>query len=230
MLDRLESGTVSRRDLDSIKAKIVAGDCPFCTKTGFRVVASHISNVHSIRSRDLRDLVGFNYSESITDPDYHVMMSEINRPKLTEAAIAAARASIKPNPKWRKRPEVHGTFRQWVAGCRCDECLENYRRYHREWARRTRVPKPMVHGTLSGFMKGCRCDDCYSAKRYVSRKNGERIRARTPQANHGTHSRYVSGCRCDVCVGFRRKYQNERQATYRARRRKLRASVNGTAE
>jgi hypothetical protein len=57
-----------------------------------------------------------------------------------------------------------GTMTAYNRGCRCWQCTEAAKLYHRE--RRARPPAPMEireHGTARRYWAGCRCEECRKA-------------------------------------------------------------------
>ncbi len=54
-----------------IREKLMAGMCPFCDRGPFHIVATHVSRIHEINKRELRDMAGLFYNTSITSPEYH---------------------------------------------------------------------------------------------------------------------------------------------------------------
>lgn len=57
---------------DAVKRQI----CPFCGSGPFTVVAIHVSRVHEINRKELRDLIGVFYTESICDPFHSKSVAE----------------------------------------------------------------------------------------------------------------------------------------------------------
>lgn len=62
----------------------------------------------------------------------------------------------------------HGTYKGYVAFCRCAPCRQANRDYKRQWrAQSSSEPLPIdssKHGTPGGFNEyGCRCDRCRAA-------------------------------------------------------------------
>lgn len=53
---------------EAVKEAVLAGLCPCCGKGPFTLVARHTHAQHGIDTRQLRDLAGLTYSESITPP------------------------------------------------------------------------------------------------------------------------------------------------------------------
>lgn len=68
LLCRLANEAVGPDELAEIQQQILAGICPFCAAGPFARVATHIYCAHELTTRELRDLAGFTYSESILSP------------------------------------------------------------------------------------------------------------------------------------------------------------------
>lgn len=81
--------------LDAIRRQV----CPFCNAGPFTVVANHVSRVHSVDRKALRDMLGIFQSESICDPFHSKAAGERAR-----RAHQQGRTGIHPmTPGTRKR-------------------------------------------------------------------------------------------------------------------------------
>lgn len=86
--------------------------------------------------------------------------------RLREAA-RAERAAQRAAARKPRELKPCGTSAAYVRGCRCTDCVEANRAYHREYARRRAAGAGKVrggserHGTAYGFRNGCkRPEDC----------------------------------------------------------------------
>ncbi len=62
----------------------------------------------------------------------------------------------------------HGTRNRYQAGCRCEDCMEALRAYHKSLRLTGTAPN---HGTVSGYKNyGCRCEPCRKAHRDYQRR------------------------------------------------------------
>jgi transposase len=75
-------------DQTAIRAKVLAGICPFCDKGPFHVVAGHTVRVHNVNSRELRDAAGLYYSDTITSPEYHEARVTLSRRQYIDGRYA----------------------------------------------------------------------------------------------------------------------------------------------
>jgi hypothetical protein len=82
------------------------------------------------------------------------------RAKEREQRRAERAAARKP-----RELKPHGTPASFARGCRCDECVEGNRAYHREYGRRRAAGAGKVrggaekHGTAFGFRNGCKTSE-----------------------------------------------------------------------
>lgn len=126
-----------------------------------------------------------------------------------------------PHPGDRRK---HGRSLYTNAGCRCDICRQDNRRYQVAWKRsavaRTRVtgalPDSVAHGTPNAYYNhGCRCRTCRDVVMAAAReRRARRQDAGVPAtARHGTDSTYVNyRCRCDACREAHRLADSRRRA------------------
>lgn len=126
---------------EEMRVAIRRGDCPFCGRSGFRLIARHINCAHALEKKELRDLVGFNYSESICSPD------------LSEQRRAAVEGKCPP-PSPVRRGRAHPLSKAAM------EKLRNIGKKRAGW----------THGTKTGYGKGCRCSSCAKANAISSAK------------------------------------------------------------
>lgn len=83
-----------------VRAAIEAQLCPFCRKGPYKVIASHISRKHDVSPLELRDLGGFNATESICSPEASQSYRENSvRRGAVETAINASRKRRSPR-RW----------------------------------------------------------------------------------------------------------------------------------
>lgn len=176
-LEVLRSGEAGSETLESARASIKAGDCPLCGASGYKVVALHCEAIHGVSTRDLRDLVGFIYTESICDPAH-------------SEAVRARSAGV--NPRERGNPNVPRSIskagkaniaaraRAWGKGQPSEVKAAAGRKggSANKGQRRSEVK----HGTRGEYRKGCRCALCVEANKkhwqeWRSRKKQEQGRA-----------------------------------------------------
>lgn len=102
----LRAGAATSEQRESARNEVRAGMCPFCKEGSFITVAMHIQRIHGVWQRELREMVGFNFVESICDPKYSKHCAEINRGKdpkrhgvlpRTRGLSAAGRATLQAN-------------------------------------------------------------------------------------------------------------------------------------
>ena len=72
-----------------IRAAILAGQCPWCDRTGLTVPAMHTAKVHGIDGRRLRELADLPWSAPTADPDYTA--DRVERGRSQQSAITALR-------------------------------------------------------------------------------------------------------------------------------------------
>jgi hypothetical protein len=70
----------SAEDLERYRRMVPLGICPLCEKRGLKMVAAHTVRAHGLDSHQLRELLGFKFSESIIDPS--LSMEIASRPCL----------------------------------------------------------------------------------------------------------------------------------------------------
>lgn len=83
---------------EAVREAVLAGICPCCGKGPFTLVARHTHAQHGIDTRQLRDLAGLTYSESITPPALREQ-----RRKIANDLIAEGRLSSPGGVKGRTR-------------------------------------------------------------------------------------------------------------------------------
>jgi len=76
-------------DPAQIRAAILAGQCPWCDRTGLTVPAMHTAKVHGIDGRRLRELADLPWSAPTADPDYTA--DRVERGRSQQSAITALR-------------------------------------------------------------------------------------------------------------------------------------------
>jgi len=178
-LQILRSGGLTDTDLDEMRAAVLRQDCPLCGDSGFKSIAGHCQTMHGILSRELRDLIGLTYTETICSSELHEKLSEIH-------AVDNPRAKSNPTGQ-RTYSKAGEKIRQanlapvltWVSK---DVLRENGRKVG--LARKGVAPwnKTSAHGTRAMYRQGCRCELCVSAmKEYNMNLNIQR-RSKHPNA------------------------------------------------
>jgi len=167
----LRSGAANKEEEAEMRGAVLRGDCPLCGESGFKNIALHCQQMHSVSTRELRDLLGLTFTESICAPE----LSETFR------ALSAGR-----NPRAKKSPSGHKVYSKkgeairngnlappltWVTK---DVLRENGRKAGA--ARKGQAPwnKTTEHGTRAMFRQGCRCDLCDSANKAYWRQFNQR--------------------------------------------------------
>lgn len=83
---------------------------------------------------------------------------------------------------YRETEPWHGTYQGYAyRHCRCDECVQAYRKRSREMRYKRYTKTPRVHNASSYLNYRCRCEICRAAwskkNRDYRRRNSERLRA-----------------------------------------------------
>jgi len=161
-LELLRSVGLNNTDIVEMRNAVLRGDCPLCSEGGFKSIAGHTQQMHGILSRDLRDLLGITYTESICSKELHEKFSNMAK-------------AFGKNPRAKKSPSGHKKYSlagekirnsnlapplTWVS---INVLRENGRRNGK--LRKGTVPwnKNMEHGTGGMYKRGCKCDMCYGA-------------------------------------------------------------------
>lgn len=151
-------GCATRRE--EARRAVLAQDCPFCGKSGYRVVAMHVWKAHGILRRELSDLLGFTYKERICSEEASAAISESQGPGFKGTLRKPQRpwkysaAGIERNRE-AARLRVLSAGREWhAAGGRASAA-----------AQRGKRKVPQRHGTVLEYVKyKCRCDLCKKAQ------------------------------------------------------------------
>jgi hypothetical protein len=179
-IDALESGSIGADELAEFRAAMLSGDCPLCGESDFKSIAGHIQWMHGISSRRLRDLVGFNYTNSICAPELSQKFREIH---------ADDNPSLLGKPTTRKlssagRDAIAESAKKWSVNVPRPVKAEAGRKGGRENKGSVPWNKTFDHGNRAMFRQGCRCDVCAEANKAYWRKfNASRARmTATPTA------------------------------------------------
>lgn len=73
----------------ALKQAVLAGICPCCGKGPFTLLARHTHAQHGIDTKQLRDLAGLTYSESITPPAFQEQRSKIASKLIAEGKLCS---------------------------------------------------------------------------------------------------------------------------------------------
>jgi hypothetical protein len=159
-LTLLRSGCATQPEIEEMRAAVLRQHCPLCGESGFKIIAGHCQTMHGILSRELRDLLGLTYTESICSQETHLAMSEANGGR---------------NPRAKKAPTGHRTYSKkgeairngnlapvltWVSK---DVLRENGRKVGLSRKGKSPWNKTYEHGTRAMFRQGCRCNLCSKA-------------------------------------------------------------------
>ncbi len=79
-------------DPETIQRAIAAGMCPWCPRGPFTVLAGHVVKLHGIGRRELCDMAGLMYSDSICDPDFSAAAAKRSRDR---DSVAATRRGLR---------------------------------------------------------------------------------------------------------------------------------------
>lgn len=84
---------------EAVKEAVLAGICPCCGRGPFTVLARHTHAQHGIDTRELRDLAGLTYSESITPPGFRERRSKIASDLIAEGRLKSPRTGGAGKPR-----------------------------------------------------------------------------------------------------------------------------------
>lgn len=99
---------------------------------------------------------------------------------------------------------IHGAIAVYAAGCRCDECQEGRKAYHKVWRAQRLTSPDFQHGRRVSYLCGCRCDSCRKANADYNLTRKARL-VTSFDVPHGTVDGYGSyGCRCNQCAAAKR--------------------------
>lgn len=87
---------------DTVRGFLEAFMCPWCDRGPFKVVAVHVSRMHGVGPKELRDLAGLCYNETLTEPETHARRSAAGRARDMSLVRAAARPEHFANSQYSK--------------------------------------------------------------------------------------------------------------------------------
>lgn len=164
---------VTPPDVEATREAILAGTCPFCGKTGFKMLAGHTYRAHGVDRMELRAMGGFVLKESICAPE----VSDGCRQRTVDRV---ARGELR-----RGNPSGPGSFTLSAEGKR-RQAEKNRRRAERMRAEYEANPdRCVVCDAAIPFDKHnntTTCSDaCYKARAAAKQREfGERQRAAKP--------------------------------------------------
>lgn len=82
-------------DKDAIRDAVLEGICPCCGRGPFILLARHMNARHGIDTREMRDLAGLTYTESIIPPSFREQRSKIALDLIAEGRMKATPPSTK---------------------------------------------------------------------------------------------------------------------------------------
>jgi hypothetical protein len=172
----LRSGAASSSEIEEMRSAVLSGDCPLCAESGFKSIANHFQSMHGILSRDVRDMLGFTYTESICSPDLSERLAEINSHKVPSALGRADLSRRKYSARGKEiRNKNLAPPLTWVTK---DVLRENGRKAGAKRKGCAPWNKTDQHGTRAMFRQGCRCALCDKAnKDYWKVLNAQRAKA-----------------------------------------------------
>jgi hypothetical protein len=164
-----------------MKEKILNGECPFCSSVGFKNIALHCFLKHGIKTRELRDMAGFTYSESICAKELHDACRE-RMLGVTPSALGISNKKDKQisvqglkilKEAMSKRATAMPREMKVIAGRKGGLCNKG------------KVPwnKKYTHGRRVMYRRGCRCEECSVANKAFWKKINE---GRKEGRKHGT--------------------------------------------
>ena len=180
----IRSGEASQADIDEMRGAVLRGDCPLCGESGFKSIAGHCQIMHRILSRELRDMIGITFTETICSGELHEKLSVIHAGK---------------NPQATKKPTGQRTYSKageiirqknlapvltWVTK---DVLRKNGRQVG--LTRKGKIPwnKSTQHGMRGMYRQGCRCELCVFASKEYNRNLNIRRRSK-PSNGEGQRS------------------------------------------
>lgn len=154
---------------EAIKAAVLAGICPCCGRGPFTLLARHTHSQHGLDTRQLRDLAGLTYSESITPPAHQDQRRKIAKDMIeagklwspggvkgrVAARSAAGKERMKRKPTTEAPPCVtcgrparrKEASSGWLQTC-SDECVEARLQTHYQSRTRPRPPCVVCGATI----------------------------------------------------------------------------------
>lgn len=158
-LQLLRDGSANKADLDEMRGAVLRGDCPLCGESGFRNIAGHCQTMHGVTSRELRDMLGLTYTESICSPELSATLRKLNLGK-------NPRLFGKPTAKTlskKGRAIITALAAEWSKNVPADVKASAGRKGGSQNKGQRR--SPVEHGTMREYKKGCKCDLCMQAQR-----------------------------------------------------------------
>ena len=154
---RKESATVEQ--VTEMREAVLRGDCPLCGESGFKNIAGHCQTMHGVLSRELRDLLGLTYTESICSPELSATMREHalgNNPSLLGKQTSRTLSK-------KGRAVITASAAGWSKNVPTDVKADAGRKggSQNKGQRRSNIE----HGTMREYKKGCKCDLCMQAQR-----------------------------------------------------------------
>ena len=162
LITKLRANSVPLETIAAMKASVLSGDCPFCARSGFKSIAGHCQQAHTVTSRELRDLLGFTWTESICDLALHDKLHELhlgNNP----SALGMARGPRQVSARGRE------ILRASAAGWSKDVPREVKAAAGRKGGAKNKGQRAWnrsdEHGRRAMFRRGCRCRECDAANK-----------------------------------------------------------------
>lgn len=185
----LRSESAAAEQVDEMRDAVLRGDCPLCGESGFKSIAGHCQTMHGVLSRELRDLLGMTYSETICSPALSSKMRELNIHKnprengvsyenrvYSKKGKAIRNSNIAPAPTWVSK----------------DVLRENGKKVGLSRKGKTPWNKTSEHGTRAMYRQGCRCETCVSGYKAYNRALCLRRKQRSVEHSNDWHNRPAS--------------------------------------
>jgi hypothetical protein len=147
-------------DLSLLRAAILRGDCPLCGETGFKSISGHMYRMHELRSREMRDIFGFTFTESVCAPELHARLSEIHAGKNPSALGKSSGRTLSVVAK--QRLVEHGKTSLNSNATREIKAAAG-RKGGAKNKGRVAHNRNDAHGAVGMYKRGCRCDLCSDA-------------------------------------------------------------------
>jgi hypothetical protein len=160
--------------IEEMRGAVLRGDCPLCGDSGFKSIAGHCQIMHGIRSRELRDLLGITYTESICAPELHDKLSEINADKVP--SLLGKPDNAKRSLSKRGRENIVESARRWSKNVPAAVKAAAGRIGGSKNKGKVPWNKTVEHGSRAMFRQGCRCEQCDAANMAYWRNLNERRR------------------------------------------------------
>jgi hypothetical protein len=158
-LDMLRDGSATAEQVTEMREAVLRGDCPLCGESGFKSIAGHCQAMHGVLSRDLRDLLGLTYTESICSPTLSATLREHG---IGKNPSLLGKPGAKTFSK-KGRAAITASAANWSKNVPSDTKADAGRKggSQNKGQRRSSVE----HGTMREYKKGCKCDLCMQAQR-----------------------------------------------------------------